>query len=130
MYTMTLADGTEIEFDGVNGNNFIVPGKKEMDVDVFSDENLVSGTVKDGDGNEYPFENLSFTQQQKQLNGDYYVCFHEKTAQEILNESMEELLVELAEIAIEDEKASIEDLPPLFQEKVKAKMDADKRLEL
>lgn len=106
MYSMQLADETVVEFEGMNGTNYIV-GQEAMDTSIFTDENLKKVTVTDDDGNVETFENLSFIQQQKQLNGDYYVCFREKSTQELLNEARDEkdtemqlALVELYEMIL------------------------------
>lgn len=107
MYTMTLADGTTVRFSGLNGTNYIVPGQTALDTDIFTDENLVSGTVTDGDGNTEAFANWAFIQQQRQMNGDYYICFRQKTDAELEAEaqaeetvSMQEALVELYEMIL------------------------------
>lgn len=129
MYKMILADGTEVKFDGVNGNNFIVPNQKEMDTDVFTDENLASGTVTDDDGNEYPFTNLSFTQQQKQRNGDYYICFHERTEQEVELAEIHDLLVQVAEVEVSAGNILLEDIKGDIQNEVRVKIDDSERLD-
>ncbi len=107
MYTMTLADGTTVQFSGLNGTNYIVPDQTAMDTGIFTDENLVSGTVTDEDGVETTFENWSFIQQQRQMNGDYYICFRQKTDAELEAEAratreteVQEALVELYEMIL------------------------------
>ena len=107
MYTMTLADGTAVQFSGMNGTNYIVPGQTAMDTGIFTDENLVSGTVTDEDGVETAFENWAFIQQQKQLSGDYYIYFRQKSDEELEAEAraareteVQEALVELYEMLL------------------------------
>lgn len=101
MYTMTLADGTAVQFDGLNGTNYIVPNQTAMDTGIFTDENLVSGTVTDEDGVETAFENWAFIQQQKQLNGDYYICFRQKSDAELEEEARAERETEVQEALVE-----------------------------
>ncbi len=107
MYTMTLADGTAVRFNGMNGTNYIVPDQTAMDTGIFTDEALVSGTVTDEDGVETAFENWAFIQQQRQMNGDYYICFRQKTDAELGAEAravreteVQEALVELYEMIL------------------------------
>ncbi|MCC8063666.1 MAG: hypothetical protein LIO70_01110 [Clostridiales bacterium] len=107
MYTITLADGIAVEFAGLNGTNYIVKGASPLDTSIFTDENLASGTVTDEDGVETPFTNWSFIQQQKQLNGDYYICFRQKSKEELDAEAkaareteVQEALVELYELLL------------------------------
>ncbi len=125
MTKITLADGTAVEFSGINGNNFIVPDKKEMDVSIFTDENLKNGSVKTDDGTMYEFENLRFTQQQKQKSGDYYICFHEMTDEEKMSE-IKDLLVQLAEIDVSDGNLELADIKGTLQDAVRVKIDDDK----
>ncbi|MCD7882537.1 MAG: hypothetical protein LUI87_02345 [Lachnospiraceae bacterium] len=101
MITMTLADGTEVTFSGMNGTNYIVPDKKEMDTSVFTEENLVSGKFTDEDGTVEEFANLRFIQQQKQLDGDYYICFWQKTEQELKDEATEKYISTLEDALLE-----------------------------
>ncbi len=130
MYKICLADGTEVEFSGMNGDNFIVPDQKEMDVSVFTDDNLKSVTITNDDGNTAEFENLSFTQQQKQKNGDYYICFHQKTDQEVKNEELEaeveslkKSVVSIAEAEISLGNITADDLDGAIRDTVKADIE-------
>ncbi len=127
MVKMTLADGTEIEFSGINGNNFIVPDQKEMDVSIFTDDSLKEGTVI-VDDKTYEFESLRFTQQQKQKNGDYYICFHETTLEE-KEADLEELLVQVASIEVEEGNLEIGSIPASLVNEVRMKVDDSKRLD-
>ncbi len=129
MAKLTMADGTTVEFAGINGNNFIVPDKKQMDTSIFTDSNLKAGTIETDDGESYEFKNLRFTQQQKQLNGDYYICFHEITPQE-KEDDTETLLLQVACAEVEAGAVSIDDIPLLYVDEIRQKMDADKKLEL
>lgn len=126
MYKMTLADGAEIEFAGMNGDNLIVPDQKEMDESVFTDDNLKSCTFEDEDGNKYEYENLSFIQQQKQKNGDYYICFYQKSAQQVDMEEIRDLIIDLAEIEVSDGNLELEDIPAGLQDAVRVKLDDSK----
>ncbi len=92
MYKMTLADGTLVKFSDMNGTNYITQDQTELDTSIFTDENLKSGTVvhTTGDKETVEFENWSFIQQQKQLNGDYYICFRQKSEQELKEEEREQ----------------------------------------
>lgn len=101
MYTMTLADGTTVRFDGMNGTNYIVPDQTEMDTGIFTDDNLASGTVTDESGNTEAFANWAFIQQQKQLSGDYYICFRQKTDAELEDEARTERETEVQEALVE-----------------------------
>ncbi|MCC8047310.1 MAG: hypothetical protein LIP12_17790 [Clostridiales bacterium] len=101
MITMTLADGTEVKFSGMNGNNYIVPDQKEMDASIFTDENLVSGTITNEDGTTEEFANLRFIQQQKQLDGDYYICFWQITEQELKEKAMNTYISTLEDALLE-----------------------------
>ncbi len=78
-----------------------------MDTGIFTDENLVSGTVTNEDGVETTFENWAFIQQQRQMNGDYYICFRQKSDAELEAEAraareteVQEALVELYEMIL------------------------------
>ncbi len=106
MYEMKLNDDTVIEFEGMNGTNYIV-GQEAMDTSVFTEDNLKSVTITDDGGNVEIFENLFLIQQQKQMDGDYYVCFGQKTEQELADEARNEqnteiqlALVELYELIL------------------------------
>ncbi|MCD8208133.1 MAG: hypothetical protein LUD72_09385, partial [Bacteroidales bacterium] len=109
MVKLTLADGAEVEFAGINGSNFIVPDQKEMDTSIFTDENLKSVTVETDDGKE-EFKNWTFVQQQKQANGDYYICFTEIPAQDIANAEVKDLVIQIAEIEIASGNLALEDI--------------------
>ncbi len=97
-----------------------------MDVSIFTAENLESCTFTSEDGTQYEAENLGFIQQQKQADGDYYICFYEKTAEQVKLDEMYELLVDLAEIEVADESLALEDIPAGIQEQVRYKLDDSK----
>ncbi len=101
MYKITLADGTIIEFADLNGTNFVTQNQTEIDTSIFTDENLVSGTITKDDGSIEEFRNWSFIQQQKQLTGEYYICFRQKTEAELEAELQEARETELQEALVE-----------------------------
>ncbi|MCD8376877.1 MAG: hypothetical protein LUD69_08025 [Oscillospiraceae bacterium] len=101
MYTMILSDSTKVTFSGMNGTNYIVPDRAEMDTSIFTDDNLASGTITDEDGNMEEFSNWAFIQQQKQPSGDYYICFRQKTDQELADEARDSYITTLEDALIE-----------------------------
>lgn len=99
--TITLADGNQVKFAGINGTNYVVPNQEAMDVSVFTDDNLTSGSITDENGNVETFKNWAFIQQQKQLNGDYYVCFRQKSAQEVADAERDAYIATLEDALLE-----------------------------
>ena len=83
MYTVTLADGTKLSNLSVNGTNFV--SKKKIDESIFTD-NLSTITVSDGK-TESAYNDIVFIQQME-LNGEYYIAFREKFAEEKLLETI------------------------------------------
>ncbi len=125
MYKMTLTDGTVVEFSGMNGTNFIVPDGKSMDTSVFTNDNLADVIIVTEANEVYECQNLAFTQQQKQLNGDYYICFHERSEEEIALEEIEDLLVQVAEIEVNAGSLQLESIHGSLRNAVKVKLDDD-----
>ena len=109
MYNMTLADGTVVKFADMNGTNYITKDQTEIDTSVFTDENLKSGIVvhTTGDKETVEIKNWSFIQQQKQLDGDYYVAFRQKTEQEVADEERDAYIATLEDALIELYEASL-----------------------
>lgn len=79
MVKLILADGTELKNFTQNGNNYV--SKTEVDVSVFED-NLSTLTIVDGD-TQTVMHNAELIQQVQYADG-WYLCFREKTEQEML----------------------------------------------
>ena len=78
MVKLILADGTELKGFKQNGNNYV--SKTEVDVSVFED-NLSTLTIVDGD-TQMVMHNAELIQQVQYADG-WYLCFREKTEQEM-----------------------------------------------
>lgn len=84
MYTITLADGTELKGLGKNGNNYI--SAAEIDESIFTD-NTSEIIITDENGTEEVIKNAVFIQQMRFPDG-YYICFAQRTATELAFEKM------------------------------------------
>lgn len=89
VYTITLADGQQLTNLGLNGNNYV--SQTKVDENIFKD-NLSVMTVCDGE-TETVYHNVELVQQQKWFDGSWYLCFREKTPEEIRAEAMENALL-------------------------------------
>ena len=78
MVKLILADGTELKGFKRNGNNYV--SQTEVDVSVFED-NLSTLTIVDGD-TQMVMRNAELIQQVQYTDG-WYLCFREKTEQEM-----------------------------------------------
>lgn len=78
MVKLILADGTELKRFKQNGNNYV--SKTEVDVSVFED-NLSTLTIVDGD-TQMVMHHAELIQQVQYADG-WYLCFREKTEQEM-----------------------------------------------
>ena len=107
MYTITLADGTKIKNLDMNGTNYV--SKKKIDESIFTETNLKTVTISDGETEE-TYSDWEFTQQMEWEDGTFYLAFHEKTEQEKLIDTIksssssitdiQEALTELYEMII------------------------------
>lgn len=107
MYTITLADGTKIKDLDMNGTNYV--SKKKIDESIFTETNLKTVTISDGETTE-TYSDWEFTQQMEWEDGTFYLAFHEKTEQEKLIDTIksssssitdiQEALTELYEMII------------------------------
>lgn len=77
-YTITLADGRKLTGLDKNGDNFV--SAERVDEAIFKD-NLSVMTVSDGE-TETVYHHVELIQQQKWMDGTYYLAFRERTAQE------------------------------------------------
>lgn len=87
-YTITLTDGTKLKDLGLNGNNYI--SKTEVDESIF-ELNTDTVTITDEEGNETVLENAEFVQQMEFPDG-FYLCFREKSANELMMENFQSQL--------------------------------------
>lgn len=101
MYTITLADGTQLTGLSLNGTNYV--SQTKIDESIFYD-NLTTMTVSDGETEE-TYTDMVFVQQMAWTDGTFYLAFREKTAQEKLLERInnmenatDELVLMMAEI--------------------------------
>ena len=78
MVKLILPDGTELKGFKQNGNNYV--SQTEVDVSVFED-NLSTLTIVDGD-TQMVMHNAELIQQVQYADG-WYLCFREKTEQEM-----------------------------------------------
>lgn len=78
MVTLILADGTKLTGFTQNGTNFV--SKKQVDETVFAD-NLSTLTITDGD-TQTVMHNAELVQQVQYADG-WYICFRERTEQEM-----------------------------------------------
>ena len=78
MVKLILADGTELKGFKQSGNNYV--SQTEVDVSVFED-NLSTLTIVDGD-TQMVMHNAELIQQVQYADG-WYLCFREKTEQEM-----------------------------------------------
>ena len=83
MWKIILADGTELTGFTQNGNNYV--SKTQVDESVF-EGNLSTLTLTDGE-TEIVMHNAVLIQQVKYKDG-WYLCFREKTPQEVVVESL------------------------------------------
>lgn len=81
MYTITLADGTKLKNLDMNGSNYV--SKEKVDESIFTDANLATVTVSDGE-TETTYTNVVFIQQMAWVDGTFYLAFREKTDREKL----------------------------------------------
>ena len=88
VYTLTLADGRQLTGLGLNGTNFVSAEKVE---ETIFTNNLSTMTVSDGE-TERIYHHVELIQQQKQLDGDWYLAFREKTAQELAAEALKKAM--------------------------------------
>lgn len=97
MYTITLATGKKLTDLGLNGNNYI--SKKKIDESIFTEEAMSEVIVDDGETKE-THKDWIFVQQQKWVDGTYYLCFapQDTNVSEILK--VEEAIAELAELIV------------------------------
>lgn len=93
VYTLTLADGRQLTGLGLNGTNFV--SAEKVDEAIFTN-NLSTMTVSDGE-TERTYHHVELIQQQKQLDGDWYLAFREKTAQELAAEALKEAMASNAD---------------------------------
>lgn len=77
-YTITLADGRQLTGLDKNGDNFV--SAERVDEVIFKD-NLSVMTVSDGE-TETVYHHVELIQQQKWMDGSYYLAFRERTEQE------------------------------------------------
>lgn len=85
MYTIRLADGTELKNLGKNGDNYI--SATEIDESIFED-NTSEIVITDENGAEEVIKNAVFIQQMQFPDG-YYFCFTQKTATELAFEKIQ-----------------------------------------
>ena len=78
MYTITLANGTQLTGLDKNGTNYV--SKEKVDESIFKD-NLSTMKVSDGE-TEITYTDIAFVQQMEWSDGTYYLAFREKTTQE------------------------------------------------
>lgn len=78
MYTITLADGKQLTWLEMNGDNYV--SKTKVDEKIFKD-NLSTMKVSDGKTEE-TYKDMVFIQQMEWADGTFYLAFREKTAQE------------------------------------------------
>ena len=78
MYTITLANGTQLTGLDKNGTNYV--SKEKVDESIFKD-NLSTMKVSDGE-TEITYADIIFVQQMEWSDGTYYLAFREKTTQE------------------------------------------------
>lgn len=97
-YTITLADGRQLTGLYKNGDNFV--SAERVDEGIFKD-NLSVMTVSDGE-TETVYHHVELIQQQKWMDGAYYLAFRERTEQERAMaeaaDSVTDLQLALAEI--------------------------------
>lgn len=96
MYTITLADGTQLTGLDMNGTNYV--SKTKIDESIFTD-NLTTMKVSDGE-TETIYNDMQFIQQMEWSDGTFYLAFCEKSAEQKQAEliaTLELALVELYE---------------------------------
>lgn len=84
-YTITLADGRQIENLRMNGTNYVSDSK--VDESIF-ENNLSIMIVSDGKHTE-TFYDMVFIQQMEWKDGTFYLSFREKTQEEKIYEVLE-----------------------------------------
>lgn len=102
MYTITLADGTKLKDLDMNGTNYV--SKKKVDESIFTDTNLATVKISDGE-TETTYTDMVFIQQMEWSDGTFYLAFREKTKEEKLvaiitanTNSVTDVQVALAEV--------------------------------
>lgn len=80
MYTLKLADGTQIKNLGMNGNNLV--SKNKVDESLFED-NLSTVTIT-GEGETIVLHNAVYTGQ-REFDDGWYFCFAETPPQKLVN---------------------------------------------
>lgn len=90
LYTITLADGRKLTNLGKNGDNYV--SQEKVDESIFKD-NLSIMTVTD-DNAETVYHNMEFIQQQKWVDGTWYLAFREKTSQEMAMEALKKAVLD------------------------------------
>lgn len=101
MYKLILADGTELKGFTKNGDNYITDTK--VDEDVF-EGNLDTLTVTNGEDDTRELTNAQLIQQ-IEFDGKYWLCFREKSEQEIKEErinSQIEYLAMMTDVDLEE----------------------------
>lgn len=101
MYTITLANGTNLTGLDMNGTNYV--SKEKVDETIFKD-NLSTMKVSDGE-TETTYTDMVFIQQMEWADGTFYLAFREKTKEEKLvaalnatSNSITDVQVALAEV--------------------------------
>jgi hypothetical protein len=95
MYTITLADGTKIKNLDMNGTNYV--SEKKIDESIFTETNLKTVTISDGETEE-TYSDWEFTQQMEWADGTFYLAFHEKTEQEKLIDTIKSSSTSITDI--------------------------------
>lgn len=93
MVTLILADGTKLTGFTQNGNNFV--SKEKVDESKFTG-NLSTLTIDDEETQKV-LNNAELIQQVEYSDG-FYLCFREKTAEELLTESITDIQLAMADI--------------------------------
>lgn len=93
MVTLILADGTKLTGFTENGSNYV--SKKKVDESKFTN-NLSTLTIDDGE-NQRVLNNVELIQQVEYADG-FYLCFREKTQEELVAESITDIQLAMADI--------------------------------
>lgn len=105
VYTITLADGRMLAGLGKNGDNFV--SAEKVDETIFKD-NLSTMAGSDGE-TETVYHNVELIQQVHYSDANppgWYLCFREKTAQELAMEQLDKTIRENALLAAQVAAAS------------------------
>lgn len=90
-YTITLADGTQLENLGLNGSSFV--SRAKVDESIF-EGNLDVMTISDGE-TESTYENMMFVAQMERENGAaWYLVFTPKSRTQLQDEKIAALTAE------------------------------------